>query len=116
MLASNVTVSKGFTVKDRLPLPALPAIYGEDDPMVLKGGNPPLAPKTFVGRAFITLSIADPLAQLSYSLAESVGGAAEWLPYYGPLVVSEVGIHWIHIKGIRRGYTDRCSLYWLYWY
>ena len=114
MLASNVTVSKSFTVKDRLPLPAMPAIYGENDPMVLKGGNPPLAPKTFVGRAFITLSIADPLAELWFALAKSVGEAAEWGPYTGSFAVSEVGIHWIHIKGIRRGYTDRCSLYLLY--
>ena len=114
MLASNVTVSKGFTVKDRLPLPAMPAIYGEDDPMVLKGGNPPLAPKTFVGTAFITLRIADPLAELWFSLAESVGEAAEWRRYNGSLAVSEVGIHWIRIKGIRRGYTNRCSLYLLY--
>ena len=48
MAPSEVAVSKPFTVKERLPEPALPSIYGEEDPMVLKGGNPPLAVKAVI--------------------------------------------------------------------
>lgn len=48
MAPSEVVVSMPFTVKERLPEPAWPSISGEVDPMVLKGGNPPLAAKAII--------------------------------------------------------------------
>ena len=48
MAPSEVAVSMPFTVKERLPEPAWPSISGEVDPMVLKGGNPPLAAKAII--------------------------------------------------------------------
>ena len=72
MLPSNTTVSRLFTVKPRLLLPAMPVISGETDPMVLKGGNPPIPEKTFIGTATLLLSIGDPLAKIWYAIAPSV--------------------------------------------
>lgn len=48
MAPSDVAVSMPFTVKQPLPQPAWPIISGEVDPMVLKGGNPPLPAKAVI--------------------------------------------------------------------
>ena len=106
MAPSAVAVSKPFTVKERLPVPALPSIYGEVEPMVLKGGNPPLAAKTFTGSATIQLSIDDTAAEIWYAFALTIAGVQSWTRYSGPVQVSEVGKHWIHVRGQRQGYTD----------
>ncbi|MDB4339372.1 chitobiase/beta-hexosaminidase C-terminal domain-containing protein [bacterium] len=105
MLPSNVSISKLFTVKERLPLPSMPTIYGEEDPMVLKGGNPPLEPKSFIGAANIHLYIDDPLAELWYAFAKSLAMVESWTRYTGNFSVTEVGVHWIHVQGRRRFYT-----------
>ena len=106
MLPSEVTASKPLTVKQRLPLPARPHITGESDPMVLKGGNPPLQDRAFVGSANVSLQISDPDAQVWFAFAQSLGAVESWTRYAGAFSVSEVGVHWIHVKGVRSGYTD----------
>jgi hypothetical protein len=106
MLPSNTTVSRLFTVKPRLPLPAMPVVSGETDPMVLKGGNPPIPEKTFIGVATILLSIGDPLAQIWYAIAPTVGVIETWSYYNKTFSVEDVGVHWIHVQGRRAGYTD----------
>jgi hypothetical protein len=106
MLPSNVTVSNLFTVKERLPNPHMPHITADPEPMVLKGGNPPLAPKTYVATAHVTLKIDDPLANIWYAFAPSLGAVGSWYLYAGTFHVTVVGVHWIHIVGKREGYTD----------
>ena len=105
MFPSNVSVSKLFTVKERLPQVQV-NIRGELDPMVLKGGNPPLAPKTYIGAATITLRIDDALAGIWFAFAKSLHTVESWTRYTGTFSVSEVGMHWMHVKGRRNGYTD----------
>jgi len=106
MLPSNVTVSRPFTVKPRLPLPAMPVVSGETDPMVLKGGNPPIPDKAYIGAATISLSIDNPRAEIWYAFAPSVGAIASWSYYNSTFSVEEVGMHWIHVQGRCAGYTD----------
>jgi len=78
--------------------------------------------KAKVGAASIALSIDDPVAQIWYAFAQTRAGIAscvmtqmhpartgycrQWTRYIGPFKVSEVGKHWIHVRGQRQGYTD----------
>eukprot|EP00960_Hanusia_phi_P076360 768551-Hanusia_phi.AAC.2 len=100
---SETVTSLPFTVRPKVPQPFV-QIRGEQEPVVLKGGNPLQKNGTYSKTATIELQTLEVGASLQY-LRKTVSGTETWMVYSVPLILSK-GKYRYFFKASKTGMVD----------